>query len=1250
MCTKVSKICIGGLLFFALAVTLALPAQSVQANGTLAWVEEATLGGATYDLVVSNWYVATTGLDTNLGTADSPFLTVQHAVDAAAAGDTIHVASGTYAETLSLVGKNNLTIVGAGEGQTILDAGASSGYGWDLRASGTELSDFTFIGPATGTYGIKVSGMEPAPAAGFNIHNVTIQNSNKTGLDVNGVNGVTITDVTVINTVSGAGIALTDVNNATLTYVTTAGNAWGSIAVMTYGRYFPGGSDNVTLTDITSTEPIYTEVDNYSDPASPYPLTNFTASEFLYKWTNLTDKPDYVYYTETESQATTLALRFPHPDKSLVFNLTNCHYIVAPGMSIQTAVDAADPDHPSNIDITAGTHTLGGVLNLNKPLSLHGVDRPLIQVSGSGDRFDISAAGVSMDGLRIEKTDKAGEQNIIRIRASDTNIVDNEIFGHYVFGDPEVSRAMLFNAGDFSGINISGNTIHDLRQPAYVSGTHTGLISNNYVYRTRGWVLEGGDLTFVDNRWGSGANANIFDIAIIPQMPAEYYTDIPTVALSNNGAFIEDQRSSPATLSIVYVDGNAATSGTGTATSPVQSITQGIARVVPNGMIRVAAGTYVENIVINKSLNLAGAWAGSTTIVQPAVSSPNPCTGSSLCGGAASNVILVQAKDVIIHDLIVDGDNPALTSGIVRGGADLDARNGIIKNTDATYDGLEVYNTTVQNIYLRGIYSTGGTFNFYDNTVTNVQGDEYSIGMFAWVGPGSMSGNKVSYANDAISANHSRGIQFVGNTVTHSGSGVHTDNAGDSGGTADLIQGNDVSDCLPEGYGVWTFVPYIAPTVDSNTVTNCEIGLSAWGQGAAVTPQFTNNTVTGPAQAAESVGAYITTDLISWGYSDVSVEFTGNVITGFETGIQLTADQQSWNPYPYEPKTITAAFHLNQIYGNTSAAEKGTNGTSVVDLESNWWGSASGPSGITGLDYTPWCGDGACSFLVQPPEAFNKIDPPNAAAGLATNVLLNWSASTGATRYEYCLGTSAGACTAWIDRGMQTSVSLSGLLPNTTYYWQVRAINSDGTSYADQGVLWTFTTSRLPGAFNKIYPANGTTGLATSIALNWSPSTGATRYEYCLATSAETCTSWKKRGTQTSVPVSGLLPDTTYYWQVRATNSYGTTYADSATIWSFRTAGAPAAFGKTVPLNGATGVGTKVVLQWGTSAGATRYEYCLSTSAVTCTTWVNRGAQTSVSVSRLLPNTTYYWQVRATNSYGTTYADSTALWSFTTKP
>ena len=406
------------------------------------------------------------------------------------------------------------------------------------------------------------------------------------------------------------------------------------------------------------------------------------------------------------------------------------------------------------------------------------------------------------------------------------------------------------------------------------------------------------------------------------------------------------------------------------------TIGEGVTGVASGGTVNVAAGTFAENVVVNKPVTIVGAGIDSTFVI-PAMSSPNPCAGSSLCGGAASNVFLVQANNVTIHDLTIDGDNPALTSAYNVGGANIDARNGIIKNTDGTYDSLEVYNTLVKNIYLRGIYSTAGTFNFHNNTVTNVRAEYASIAMFAWYGPGVMQNNHVSYANDAISANHSKGIQFLNNTVTNSGSGVHTDNAGDGGGVADVIRGNTVSDCdlAAGGYGIFVFVPYIAPSVKNNTVTNCQYGLSAWGQGATVLTRFTGNTVTGPGtDVADSVGAYITTDEIGYGYNDVAVSFAGNVITNNETGVMLTADQPSWEPGPFVAKSIVAAFHCNQIDGNGTGVDKGVNGTISNDFTYNWWGSATGPAAsdnptgtgdsvVDGIVYSPWLTSSTCSSV-----------------------------------------------------------------------------------------------------------------------------------------------------------------------------------------------------------------------------------------------------------------------------------------------
>ena len=138
----------------------------------------------------------------------------------------------------------------------------------------------------------------------------------------------------------------------------------------------------------------------------------------------------------------------------------------------------------------------------------------------------------------------------------------------------------------------------------------------------------------------------------------------------------------------------------------------------------------------------------------------------------------------------------------------------------------------------------------------------------------------------------------------------------------------------------------------------------------------------------------------------------------------------------------------------------------------------------------------------------------------------------------------------------------------------------------------------VPGAFGKLTPANGATGRLTAPTATWQASSGATSYTVCADTTNDnTCdTSWENVGNVTSVTWPGpeLAHDTVYYWQVRAVNASGYTPADSQTWWSFRTrVDAPAAFNKSTPANGATGVSTGPTLSWAASTRATSYEVLL---------------------------------------------------------
>lgn len=390
----------------------------------------------------------------------------------------------------------------------------------------------------------------------------------------------------------------------------------------------------------------------------------------------------------------------------------------------------------------------------------------------------------------------------------------------------------------------------------------------------------------------------------------------------------------------------------------------------PGETITIAPGHYTENLTVTQQVTLEGSGEGKT-VVYPAVSDPTPdsCVYSSLCGSAtaASNMVLVQADNVTVEDLTLEGDNPALTSGVVVGGADIDARNGIIENFYAgTFQNLDVSNVAVQDVYLRGIQAIGAgygeTFSFDSNTVTNVQGNAASISMFNFGGSGDMSYNTVKEANDALSANWSNGTTFVDNTVVGSQSGIHTDNNGGAGGRADTISGNTVKGCTTDGYGIWVFAPYVSATISHNVVKECYVALAAFGsQVSGAGPTFSDNVVNGEGATTTdplgTFGAYVTTDLLGYGSGDVNATFSGNAFSDFTTGLYVTQTSPCCGDSAGGQATVTAS--PSNVFQGNGTGVNGLPGT-IVSATNDWWGCPTGPN-TPGCDaavgtttYTPW--------------------------------------------------------------------------------------------------------------------------------------------------------------------------------------------------------------------------------------------------------------------------------------------------------
>jgi hypothetical protein len=499
----------------------------------------------------------------------------------------------------------------------------------------------------------------------------------------------------------------------------------------------------------------------------------------------------------------------------------------------------------------------------------------------------------------------------------------------------------------------------------------------------------------------------------------------------------------------------------------------------PGSTITIGPGTYVENVAISQSVTLDG--SGPATVVLPAVSNPNEagCDESSLCGGDsqtgnASDIMLVQSSNVTIENMTLDGDNPSLTGGIVVNGVEVDARNGIVDDFysgSGTFLNLTVSNVTVRNVFERGIESTGAdygaTFTFDHDTVVNVDGDGGSIAMFNFGGSGVIEDDTVSEASDSISSNWSQGTFYGGNVIRDAASGIHTDNNGGAGGTADVITGNTVEDCTTDGYGIWVFAPYLSPSVDANVVDGCYVGLAVFGsQAAGAEPTFSDNSVDGTGASttdpAGTYGAYVTTDLLGYGNANASVLLTDNSLEHTTTGLLVTQTEPSDGDAAGGQATVTARGNL---FTGDGTGANGMTGT-VVDASQDWWGCSSGPN-TAGCDtatgtvtFTPWLGAlNSEVALAQSQPSVTYGDEQADTFSVTVTGRTGAPAPTGSVEVASASGSGTPICSASLSPGTGVTSTASCTVSSQTAFPVGEDLSDIVASYEGDGDYYGATTA-----------------------------------------------------------------------------------------------------------------------------------------------------------------------------------------------
>ena len=212
-----------------------------------------------------------------------------------------------------------------------------------------------------------------------------------------------------------------------------------------------------------------------------------------------------------------------------------------------------------------------------------------------------------------------------------------------------------------------------------------------------------------------------------------------------------------------------------------------------------------------------------------------------------------------------------------------------------------------------------------------------------------------------------------------------------------------------------------------------------------------------------------------------------------------------------------------------------------------------------------------------------------------------------------------------------SGVQITNLSPNTTYYYRYRLTNAGGSS----DYTGNFTTTGNAPTINSVAVSPSRTSVILNPNVSYDTNASFSSYSIRYGTS----TSYGS--TSTSTTISGLTPNTTYYYSMTVTDNWGRTSA--AKTGSFKTTGNnPTINSHGVKTYAQTSTEMQCSASYDTndSLSSYKWEYGTSTSYGSSVTGTN-------TISGLSANTTYYYKLTVTGIQG---RSSTATGSFKTDP
>ena len=240
-----------------------------------------------------------------------------------------------------------------------------------------------------------------------------------------------------------------------------------------------------------------------------------------------------------------------------------------------------------------------------------------------------------------------------------------------------------------------------------------------------------------------------------------------------------------------------------------------------------------------------------------------------------------------------------------------------------------------------------------------------------------------------------------------------------------------------------------------------------------------------------------------------------------------------------------------------------------------------------------------------------------------------WDAVPGASGYELSRATSPSGIYKPIKTTSSLSYTNTSLGTGTTYYYKVRAYRTVGRTkvYGNYSII-TAATPML----SSVASATASAYYPTSVKISWSSVPGRTKYEVWRSTTPTGGFGLIKSTTSTYYKDTTCTPFVTYYYQIRVyrTVSGQKVYGSSTSP----TASATPILGNVTGVGAAMSSPSSNKVSWASVTGASGYEVWRSTTADSGYVLVKSTSSRSYTDSNLIPNTTYYYQVRAYRKVG----------------